>query len=270
MAMFDYSGPKFDFAPLANLADPIIDQMEKRRAGEELQKYVTAQLGGQSLAGLAPAAAPAAPAAPSMTGGARQAMVMPPEAYAPLIQKAAAEHNIEPDLLTRLLKQESNFNPNALSSAGAMGVAQFMPGTAKRFGIDPTIPEQAIPAAAKYVATNRELFGGNTGLALAGYNWGEGNVRKWMKAGANPNQMPAETRDFVAKITGKPVEGWLTGQNVAAADIPVVNGAPASQFAIPQATARPQPLKSSLVLAKGPPPLAPAFRLSSGRGLWPA
>jgi hypothetical protein len=54
MAMFDYSGPKFDFAPLANLADPIIDQMEKKRAGEELQKYVAAQLGGQSLAGLAP------------------------------------------------------------------------------------------------------------------------------------------------------------------------------------------------------------------------
>jgi hypothetical protein len=56
----NYGPPPVDFTPLSNLGDFITDRMEKKRAGEELQKYVAAQLGGQSLAGLAPAAAPAA------------------------------------------------------------------------------------------------------------------------------------------------------------------------------------------------------------------
>src|SRR5215204_3927702 len=135
MAIGGNYGPlPVDLTPLSNLGDFITDQMEKKKAGAAFQQYVAQQLGAAGGAPLAAMGASAAPTAPSMTGGGRRAMVMPPEAYAPLIQKAAAEHRVEPDILTRLLKQESGFDVNAVSPAGAMGIAQFMPGTAKRFG----------------------------------------------------------------------------------------------------------------------------------------
>jgi len=141
--------------------------------------------------------------------------------YGPLIQSAASEHGIPPDIFARQIAQESSFNPRAVSPAGALGIAQFMPDTAKRFGIDPLNPSQAIPAAAKYVARNRDMFGGNLGLALAGYNWGEGNVQKWLQSGANPAAMPGETRRYVADITGQPIDAWLGGGGAAAQPRPV-------------------------------------------------
>lgn len=151
------------------------------------------------------------------------AMPAAPEQYASLIQSAASANNIDPATLTKLISTESGFRPDAVSPAGARGIAQFMPGTAQRFGIDPLKPEQAIPAAANYVAANRDMFGGNIGLALAGYNWGEGNVKKWLDSGASPSRVPAETRNYVQAITGKPIESWLSdgGAGNAASAAPV-------------------------------------------------
>jgi len=132
-----------------------------------------------------------------------------PAAYAPLIEDAATKSGLDKALLTRQIKQESGFNPKSRSPAGAMGISQFMPGTAKDLGVDPWKPESAIPGQAKYDSDMIAKFGGNTGLGLAAYNWGPGNMQKWLASGANPAAMPAETRNYVKIITGQPIEAWL-------------------------------------------------------------
>jgi soluble lytic murein transglycosylase-like protein len=121
--------------------------------------------------------------------------------YADLIDQAAAQHGVPPDLLGRLLYQESRFRPEIIdgrvrSPAGALGIAQFMPATARERGVDPLRPESAIPGAAKYLRELRDRFGG-WDVALAAYNWGQGNVaRKGL------DSMPAETRAYLAQILG--------------------------------------------------------------------
>lgn len=125
----------------------------------------------------------------------------PPE-FAPLFQTAGEKHGIPAGLLAAQARAESAFNPNAVSPAGAVGISQFMPGTAKRFGIDPRVPEQAIDAQAQYMRILLDRYDGDVGLALAGYNWGEGNVDRWLKAGGDPARLPRETRDYIARILG--------------------------------------------------------------------
>lgn len=130
--------------------------------------------------------------------------------YQPLIAAASQQYGLDPSLLARQLNQESGFNPHAVSSAGAIGIAQFMPGTAARYGVDPHDPTSSIEGAAHYMGDLTRQFGGNTGLALAGYNWGEGNVSRWLAAGADPDAMPAQTRNYVQSITGRPISDWLS------------------------------------------------------------
>lgn len=114
-----------------------------------------------------------------------------------LITQAAAQHNIDPSVFRALLMRESSMNPNAVSPAGAQGIAQFMPGTAAQFGIDPFNPQQAIPAAAMYLRQNLNRFGGDYQKALAAYNWGPGNVAKFGIAGAPPS-----VQRYVASLLG--------------------------------------------------------------------
>ena len=115
------------------------------------------------------------------------------------------------------LTQESQGNIRAVSSKGAQGIAQFMPDTAKRYGIDPNVPEQAIDGQARYMADLLKMFGGDYQKALAGYNWGEGNVQKAVaKYGDNwLSVAPKETRDYVATIManvgGAPVRTAFQG-----------------------------------------------------------
>jgi hypothetical protein len=123
--------------------------------------------------------------------------------YADLISRASDRYGLDPNMLASLLKQESGFNPNARSPAGAVGVAQFMPATAREYGIDPRDPSQAIPAAAKYLARSMQRYDGNIGLALASYNAGTGNVDKGV--------FPRETQNYVQAITGRPLSYWLRG-----------------------------------------------------------
>lgn len=127
------------------------------------------------------------------------------QALCRLIEGAARTQQIPHDLLTRLIWQESSFRPNVVSRAGAQGIAQFMPGTARERGLtDPFDPEQAIPKAAEFIAHLAEQFG-NLGLAAAAYNGGPARVTSWL---AGQGGLPAETRNYVIAVTGRPAEDW--------------------------------------------------------------
>ncbi len=125
-----------------------------------------------------------------------------------LIETAAKAQNLPVAFLTRLIWQESSFHVDAVSPAGAQGVAQFMPGTAAERGlVNPYDPEEAIPKAAEYLADLKTQFG-NLGLAAAGYNAGPTQVASWL---AGSGGLPFETRDYVLAVTGHVVEEWTAG-----------------------------------------------------------
>jgi hypothetical protein len=127
------------------------------------------------------------------------------QALCRLIEGAAQAHQIPRDFLTKLIWQESSFRTGVVSPAGAQGVAQFMPGTAKERGLsDPFDPEQAIPKAAELIAEMSGQFG-NLGLAAAAYNGGPARVSAWL---AGRGQLPFETSNYVLTITGRAAEDW--------------------------------------------------------------
>lgn len=110
--------------------------------------------------------------------------------------RIAQRNGINPDLFLRLVQTESRFNPNAVSPMGAQGLAQLMPGTAADLGVDPADPLQNLEGGARYLRQQLDTFK-DPKLALAAYNAGPGNVRKY--GGIPP--FP-ETQAYVAKIMG--------------------------------------------------------------------
>lgn len=113
-----------------------------------------------------------------------------------LIERVAKEEGIDVHLLNAVVSQESAYDPNARSSKGAMGLMQLMPGTARMLGVtDPMNPEQNLRGGAKYLKGLLTEHGGDIPLALASYNAGPGNVRKY--GGIPPF---AETQAYVQKI----------------------------------------------------------------------
>lgn len=123
--------------------------------------------------------------------------------YEPVIQGAAKAFDLDPNILRGMAQAESGFDPDVISGkrsskAGAIGIMQFMPETAKRFGVDPTNPKQAIFASAQYLRENLDKFGGDYQKAVAGYNWGENrdtyNQPDWVK------RLPDETKGYVKKV----------------------------------------------------------------------
>lgn len=115
--------------------------------------------------------------------------------YRAMARAAAVRNGIDPNRFVAQINAESGFNPNAGSSAGAIGIAQIMPGTAKAWGVDPRNPSQALDAAAKNMARMLKKYNGSWPLALAGYNAGEGAVARYK--GVPPF---AETKAYIAKI----------------------------------------------------------------------
>lgn len=118
---------------------------------------------------------------------------------APAIEGAAARHGVPVELICGVILQESGANPRAVSSAGARGLMQLMPGTARRFGVTNSFdPIQNIEGGTRYLRFLLEKFKGNFALALAGYNAGEGNVEKY------GNKVPpfAETQAYVPNVLG--------------------------------------------------------------------
>lgn len=115
--------------------------------------------------------------------------------FSDFIRSAAETYRLPENLIASVIKQESNFNSSAVSRAGAMGLMQLMPGTARLLGVtDGFDPEQNIMGGAKYLRQMLDQFG-NIETALAAYNAGPGNVRKY--GGIPPFR---ETEQYVSKV----------------------------------------------------------------------
>ena len=113
-----------------------------------------------------------------------------------IFQKASEKYDVPVSLLKAIGKAESNFNPNAVSGAGAQGVMQLMPATAKSLGVTNSFDaEQNIMGGAKYIKQMLDRYDGNVKLALAAYNAGSGNVQKY--GGIPPFK---ETQNYVKKV----------------------------------------------------------------------
>lgn len=113
-----------------------------------------------------------------------------------IIFRAGEKQGVDPRFIHAVIKQESRYDAKALSGAGAQGLMQMMPATAKRFGLkDPFNPVANVEAGTKYLKWLLERFDGDVSLALAGYNAGEGAVDKYK--GVPPY---SETQNYVKKI----------------------------------------------------------------------
>lgn len=124
--------------------------------------------------------------------------------YVSMARDAAIAAGINPDTFVRQIQQESGFNPNAGSPAGAEGIAQFMPGTAASMGVNPYDPSSALPGAARLMAGLAAQFGGDYAKALTAYNAGPGAVQSAVAQGGGNwlAYLPAETQNYVAIIMG--------------------------------------------------------------------
>lgn len=133
-----------------------------------------------------------------------------PESMDSIFEEAAKEYGVPLTLLKAVAKAESNFNASAVSSAGAQGVMQLMPATARSLGVDdPFDARSNIMGGAKYIAEKLNQYDGDIELALAAYNAGSGNVAKY--GGVPPF---SETRNYIKRIKEYMGSDLTTGQTV--------------------------------------------------------
>ena len=138
-----------------------------------------------------------------------------PESMDTIFEEAASRYGVPLNLVKAVAKAESDFNPNVVSKAGAIGVMQLMPGTARSLGVtDPYDARQNIMGGTKYLRENLDRFGGNVSLALAAYNAGPNSVQKY--GGIPPYQ---ETQNYVKKVTS-----YMNGSPIYAGKMVSTNG----------------------------------------------
>lgn len=226
-----------DAAVAAGAASQRVSEIQQMLATLEGRK-TTAATGAMATANfgaaLSVAQAPAAATPPSTAGGAVSGVP-----YANEINAAAAKYNLDPSLLAGLVQQESGFNPAARSPAGATGLTQLMPATARSLGVtDATDPVQALEGGAKYLRQMLDQFGGDKKLALAAYNAGPGAVTRF--GGIPPY---TETQNYVTKVLAN-------AEKFAAAAAPATLPAAAATPVAPSA-ASPVDLSSSTSSGSG-------------------
>ncbi len=124
--------------------------------------------------------------------------------YVAIAKQDAQKAGIPPGTYVRQITQESGFNPRAVSPAGAIGIAQFMPATAASLKINPWNPIQSLRGAARLMANYVRQYSGNYAKALAAYNAGPGAVQSAVRqGGANWfHYLPAETQNYIRIILG--------------------------------------------------------------------
>ena len=139
------------------------------------------------------------------------------------LAQAAADNDLPEEFFTRLIWQESRFDPMAVSPAGAQGIAQFMPQTAAMRGLTNAFePLAALRESASYLRELRTTFRGNLGLAAAAYNAGPAQVEAWL---AGRRALPAETQAYVLIVTGQPAQAWSAPTPP---QLPPANGEPSN------------------------------------------
>jgi soluble lytic murein transglycosylase-like protein len=136
---------------------------------------------------------PEAPTLPAAAGGTALAGVP----YADLFTRAGNRYGVDPSILAAVANQESGFDSGAVSQAGAQGLMQFMPATARGLGVNPLDPASAVNGAARYLSSLTNQFG-STQLALAAYNAGPGTVSRY--GGVPPYP---ETQNYVRAVMSK-------------------------------------------------------------------
>ncbi|MCH7320704.1 transglycosylase SLT domain-containing protein [Solibacillus sp. MA9] len=152
----------------------LINQANEQTTGTSIEQYVKDYTGKSSYENLLAGA----------------------EKYSSEIAKAAETYNLPEKLIAAVMKQESNFNASAVSSSGASGLMQLMPSTARYLGVtNSSDPEQNIMGGAKYLRQMLDQFDNNIETALAAYNAGPGNVKKY--DGIPPFN---ETQNYVKKV----------------------------------------------------------------------
>jgi Transglycosylase SLT domain len=134
------------------------------------------------------------------------------DAICAALDRSAAQNDLPLDFFTRLIWQESRFDPRSISHAGAQGIAQFMPETARRVGLfNPFDPIEALPKSAQLLRDLLTQFG-NLGLAAAAYNAGPKRIEEWL---ALRKPLPQETQAYVRIITGRSAQEWAaTGAGI--------------------------------------------------------
>ncbi|MDY6851964.1 MAG: lytic transglycosylase domain-containing protein [Thermodesulfobacteriota bacterium] len=117
------------------------------------------------------------------------------QSFDAIVEKAAQDNGLDPNLVRAVVKTESNFDHLAVSKAGAMGLMQLMPGTAKDLGVDnPFDPAQNVHGGARYLKLMLDRYSGDLNRALSAYNWGPGNLDR------STGFLPDETRRYIERV----------------------------------------------------------------------
>ena len=144
------------------------------------------------------------------------------------LEQSAAENALPVEFFARVIWQESRFDAKAVSPKGAEGIAQFMPRTASWHGlVDPFDPIEALRHSAAYLRELLDRFG-NLGLAAAAYNAGPERVSAWL---TSHRALPAETRNYVALVTGWTADEWASSSPPEKAETTISQGVPCTRLA---------------------------------------